>query len=313
VIVSYAQTSSRIVGALVCTFVIVLSTACVDRPPQDPRFEILVSVDSLAAHLDDPNLVLLHVGDSSAYQAEHIPGARYVTRDQVSLPVSDDPEALRVQLPEPAALQEVLRELGVRDDSRIVLYWGEDQVSPAARVLFTLQWAGLGERSALLDGGLAAWKVAGRPVTDELPDAAYGNVTVTPQPTLVVDAPWVEAHGSETGYALIDGRNRGFFTGEREDRGKLGHIAGAESLEWQGLVDDSLRFKSASEIALAFDTAGYVPGDTVVAYCHVGQYATVVIFLARTLGYEVKLYDGSFQDWALRDLPVVAEADSGSG
>jgi len=42
----------------------------------------------------------------------------------------------------------------------------------------------------------------------------------------------------------------------------------------------------------------------VVAYCHIGQYATVVIFVARTLGYDVRFYDGSFQDWAARDLPV---------
>jgi thiosulfate/3-mercaptopyruvate sulfurtransferase len=42
----------------------------------------------------------------------------------------------------------------------------------------------------------------------------------------------------------------------------------------------------------------------VVAYCHIGQYATMALFAARTLGYEVKLYDGAFQDWAQRDLPV---------
>ncbi len=302
----------RTTGALICAAAPALLSACAERPAPDPRSAILVSAEWLAGNIEDPDLVLLHVGDSGAYRAEHIPGAHFVTRDQVSRPASDDADALRIELPAPPALKETLDGIGITDESRIVLYWGGDEVSPTARILFTLQWAGLGDRVALLDGGLGAWKAAGHLVTDELPTVANGNVTLRPRPDLVVDAAWIQSHGSEIGYALIDGRNRAFFLGEREDRGKVGHIAGAGSLEWQGLVDDSLRFKSPEEVAQAFTAAGYVPGDTVVAYCHVGQYATVVIFLARTLGYEARLYDGSFQDWALRDLPVVVEPDAAS-
>ena len=29
-----------------------------------------------------------------------------------------------------------------------------------------------------------------------------------------------------------------------------------------------------------------------------------MLFAARTLGYKVVLYDGSFEDWSKRDLPV---------
>jgi thiosulfate/3-mercaptopyruvate sulfurtransferase len=45
-------------------------------------------------------------------------------------------------------------------------------------------------------------------------------------------------------------------------------------------------------------------GDTVVAYCHIGQQATATIFGAMATGHPVLLYDGSFEDWARRDLPV---------
>jgi len=45
-------------------------------------------------------------------------------------------------------------------------------------------------------------------------------------------------------------------------------------------------------------------GDHVMVYCHVGQQATAVIFAARTLGIDAQLYDGSFQDWSKRGLPV---------
>jgi thiosulfate/3-mercaptopyruvate sulfurtransferase len=67
-----------------------------------------------------------------------------------------------------------------------------------------------------------------------------------------------------------------------------------------------MHLKSAEELQGLFDAAGIKPGDTVIAYCHIGQQATAVLFAARTLGHRVLLYDGSFEDWVLRDLPVEA-------
>ena len=43
----------------------------------------------------------------------------------------------------------------------------------------------------------------------------------------------------------------------------------------------------------------------IVGYCHLGQQATGTLFAARLLGYNVKLYDGSFEDWSAHtDFPV---------
>ncbi len=47
------------------------------------------------------------------------------------------------------------------------------------------------------------------------------------------------------------------------------------------------------------------PGDTVITYCHIGQQATATLFAARLLGYDVKLYDGSFEDWSKRPNAAV--------
>jgi thiosulfate/3-mercaptopyruvate sulfurtransferase len=47
------------------------------------------------------------------------------------------------------------------------------------------------------------------------------------------------------------------------------------------------------------------PRDTVATYCHIGQQASLLYFVARYLGYEAHLYDGSFEDWSRRpELPV---------
>jgi len=68
-------------------------------------------------------------------------------------------------------------------------------------------------------------------------------------------------------------------------------------------------FRSQSELAALFAKAGVKPGDTVVTYCHIGQQGTGTLFAARLLGYPVKLYDGSFEDWSNRsELPVEKSA-----
>jgi thiosulfate/3-mercaptopyruvate sulfurtransferase len=72
------------------------------------------------------------------------------------------------------------------------------------------------------------------------------------------------------------------------------------------VVDSGGKFRSPATLRAQFTQAGIREGQTVVTYCHIGQQASLVWFAARYLGFNARLYDGSFQDWAARtDLPVV--------
>ena len=271
---------------------------------QDSRESLLVSADWVAEHLNDDDLVLLHVGEDTAYQSEHIPGAHFVSFMDIWNQNSHGGENLVLEVPEPARFQALLRGWGINDDSRIVVYWGSDWVTPTARTIFTLDWAGMGDRAVLMNGGLAAWKAAGHAVTAEAPHGGNGNVTVRPRDDLIVDAMWVQEHAMEPTYTVVDARSKAVYDGIRETRGRAGHIPGSGSTPWGEFIDEEGNLRSPDEIEAVFAGAGVREGDTVVAYCHIGQYATMAMFAARTLGYDVKLYDGAFQDWAARDLPV---------
>jgi thiosulfate/3-mercaptopyruvate sulfurtransferase len=83
-----------------------------------------------------------------------------------------------------------------------------------------------------------------------------------------------------------------------------GHIPGARSVPFDEVVNDSNVFKSATELSDLFRSAGVKTGDTVIGYCHIGQQATAMLFAARSIGFPVLLYDGSFEDWAKRNWPV---------
>jgi thiosulfate/3-mercaptopyruvate sulfurtransferase len=271
------------------------------------RDSMIVSVAWLASHLKDPNLVLLHVGTREGYDAAHIPGARYVTTADLSLPRTEG--ALVLELPPVETLKAAFEKLGVSDSSRVVVYFGDDWVSPTARVYFTLDYLGFGDRASILDGGLREWRAGNHPVTAEVPAVTPGHLTPKPRSDLVVDAAWVKASLKTPKVAIVDARNEEYYDGATAGEGmRAGHIPGAKSLPFEKLVvEPQLTFVGASAMRELFRAAGLAPGDTVVPYCHIGQQASLVYFAARYLGYDVRLYDGSFQDWSRRaDFPVVS-------
>lgn len=53
------------------------------------------------------------------------------------------------------------------------------------------------------------------------------------------------------------------------------------------------------------DAAGATPDKRVISYCHIGQQASVVYFVARLLNRDARLYDGSWDEWSRRsELPI---------
>ncbi|HEX6049419.1 MAG TPA: rhodanese-like domain-containing protein [Gemmatimonadaceae bacterium] len=269
------------------------------------RTDLLVTTDWLATQLDNPKLVLLHVGDKAEYDAGHIAGARFVQMRDVSTPPARDTSVLALEMPPADEIRRRLERLGISDDSRIVIYWGNDWVSPATRVLLTLQYVGLGAQASILDGGLPAWKKAGHPVTGEVPAARTGALSARPTVPVIVDGAFVKAHLRAPGYTIIDARNTVFYDGPPSEHApRPGHIPGAVNLVFEEPFALENRLLPEAALRALFTKAGIKPNDTIIAYCHIGQQATAIVFAAQTLGYTVKLYDGSFQDWSLRGLPV---------
>jgi thiosulfate/3-mercaptopyruvate sulfurtransferase len=284
-----------------------------------PRDSMVVSTAWLASHPKDANLVLLHLGVKTDYDAGHIPGARFMTLNDISVSDTTNETGLSLQMPAPDDLRAKLEALGISDASRVVVSYGRDRIAcdriaSATRVLYTLDYAGLGKQSSLLDGGSDAWVKDGRPMSTDVPAATMGKLSpLKIQPT-VVDADFVNAQREKPGFALIDGRLPGFYSGAQTGGNtqrphRTGHIAGAKNVPYIETLDADQKLKPADTLAALFAAAGAKPGDTVVAYCHIGQQATAVAFAARTLGFKVVLYDGSFEDWSRRvELPVTNPA-----
>ena len=145
--------------ALVALALASLAIPAHTQSARNPRAELTVTPAWLAQHLKDPDLVLLHVGDKAEYDKAHIAGARYVSLRDISVSNHDHVKdtGLMLEMPTDDSLRTQLAALGISDRSRIVVYYGNDWVSPSTRIIFTLDYAGLGSHSALLDGGMNAW------------------------------------------------------------------------------------------------------------------------------------------------------------
>jgi thiosulfate/3-mercaptopyruvate sulfurtransferase len=266
-----------------------------------------VSAAWLAQHVADRDLVLLHVGNKDTYDAGHIAGARHVDF-RTTLAAAEAANGLTLEMLPADVLRDRLAALGISDASRIVVYQSDDLWTPSTRVMLTLDYAGLSNVS-WLDGGLKAWVTAGRPLSTEVPAVKAGTLSALTLRTIVVDADFVKAHLATPAFAIVDARATAFYDGTRTggrapNEHKAGHIAGAFTAPYDSFTSADVRLKPAEEIAAVFTRAGVKPGDTVIGYCHIGQQATAMLFAARTLGYRVLLYDGSFEDWSKRNLPV---------
>jgi thiosulfate/3-mercaptopyruvate sulfurtransferase len=203
-------------------------------------------------------------------------------------------------------LKAAFEKFGVTDKSRVIVYFGKDQVTPTSRVYFTLDYLGLGDQAAMLDGGLPAWVAEKRATTTDVPAPKPGSFTPHPNSKLVVDATWVSGNINKPGVAILDARDARFYTGESAGgMPRAGHIPSAKSIPFATLVDDSNKFKRPEALRTLFNTAGVKPKDSIATYCHIGQQASLLYFVAKYLGYHAHLYDGSFQDWSNRsELPI---------
>jgi thiosulfate/3-mercaptopyruvate sulfurtransferase len=263
---------------------------------------LLVSTEWLAEHLNDPAVVVLQVGrDEAEYGAGHVPGARFLPLGSIIVERDGVPN----ELPEIGALTEAFQRVGVSDESHVVVY-GDLGGLAAARAFFTLDFLGH-PRVSLLDGGLEAWQVEGRHLSTEPATVQRGSFTPRPVPSRVVTARWVQQRLGDPQYVLIDARPTPQYTGEDAGGLRPGHIPGAQNIFWRTALrsDDDLRLKDAETLRAMYAAAGAASGKTVVTYCRTGMQASHAYFVARYLGYDALMYDGSWVDWSRREeLPV---------
>ena len=294
-VVEAFRLNTELMRLLLITFVLFASSFV--RAADVP---ILVTPQWLREHLKDENLVVLHVSFLQFdYDQEHIDGAQYLWPENLA---PNSPQG-SYNAPDMNRATELIRGFGVNNNSHIVLYNVRNEVSPTARMFLTLENLGLQGKVSFLNGGFDAWKREGHPVTSVKKVPKPGNVTLH-QGNRLVDKDYVLKTLSSDRGIVVDARAKQYYDGEATGNPRDGHIKGARNIPYFELVNDKNEFKSLDSLRSYFSPVSSDEKE-LVTYCFIGQTASVVYMAGRMLGYQMKLYDGSMQEWSrIPSLPM---------
>ncbi|MDH6212725.1 sulfurtransferase [Streptomyces pseudovenezuelae] len=268
----------------------------------------------LADRLDDPRLVVVdatcllpsprHDGDyryvsgREGWAERHLPGSRHA---DLTGDFSDHDASYHFAVPAPDALAAALARLGVGRGSAVVTYDTGGGIW-AARLWWMLR--AISVPVAVLDGGLAAWEAAGRPLAtgdDTPPVPDVGPVTPDPRPGLWTGIDEVAAisRGERPG-TLVCALPTGGYDGSVPTRySRRGHIPASRSLPGRELLGADARVLPPAELAAKVDAVLDTAESPVVLYCGGGIAAAGAALALTLLGRtDVSLYDGSLEEWS---------------
>jgi len=280
----------------------------------------LVSTQWLADHLGADELVVLDAsvhtegtgfdtrwtsGQESYERAGHVPGARYADLlDAFSTPAADLP----FTRPDAERFEVAARELGVTNDSTVVVY--DDSVGEwSARLWWIFRSFGF-DSVAVLDGGFTKWRDEGRPVrvgalravpTGSDVDAADAFLAGEERPLWVDHDRVVRAVSGAEPAALVFAAPESALGADHPPI-----VPGSVPVSVETLVDpETNAYLRGAALEAAF--APVLGADEVVTYCGVGSAACVDALALTVLGHEkVRVYDGSLLDWWRRQPETLA-------
>lgn len=276
-------------------------------------FGPLVTTTELAAALEadapvvvlDTTWALDYEGPGSPlarYQDGHIPGARHFDFRRVV----DDSSPLHDTVCSAAVFEAYARELGVSDEHLVCYSHG--RFSSAARAFWLFRLFGH-DRVSVLDGGMAGWRVEGRPISTDVPGVAPGEFTATRRDALFCDVAGFE-QASATGVQTIDARPPKYHSGEADffahldspATGRPGQFEGALNLSSGAVIRDDGRILPKGQLRQVVEAAGIDPLSPSVTACSLGVGAAAAAFILYLLGNtDVALFDGSWEAWSTRN------------
>jgi thiosulfate/3-mercaptopyruvate sulfurtransferase len=275
--------------------------------------EVLVTTQWAADHASDPKVRLIEVDvDTTAYDQGHIAGAvgwNWQTQLQ---------DNIRRDLIEKSALEKLLGQSGVSNDTTIVLY-GDNNNWFAAYAFWQLKYYGHKD-VRLMNGGRKKWIEEKRPLTAD-PARVAPTAYHAAEPDESIRAyreDVLEIVRKKADGRLVDVRSVDEFTGKiiappgmSETAQRAGHIPSAANVPWAQAANEDGTFKSAEQLRQLYQAKGIAGSGQTIAYCRIGERSSHTWFVLKyLLGYDhVKNYDGSWTEWGnLIGAPIEKEA-----
>ncbi|WP_375239254.1 sulfurtransferase [Aurantibacter sp.] len=260
----------------------------------------LVSVEWLNSHLNDENLIILDAtipkvtSKAEITKLEVIPNAIFF---DIINKFSDVLAPFPNTIPSQVQFQESAQELGVNNNSKIVVYDALGIYS-SPRVFWLFKTFGF-ENVFVLNGGLPEWKKQGyKTVLEYAKTSSKGDFTAKYQyyKNVLIDS--ICEILENNSFSIIDARSSARFNCEiPEPRKKLrsGTIPNSVNLPYQMVLDNGL-LKPKKELKSIFSKL--INNQNLVFSCGSGVTASILYLAALEADYtNTSIYDGSWTEY----------------
>jgi thiosulfate/3-mercaptopyruvate sulfurtransferase len=261
--------------------------------------QIFADADWVAAHKDNPNVILVDVRSPIDYAKGHISGAIYIPW-----------KSLRDKKGVFIGVEKASRILGLKgiDNTMEVVAYGDRGGAIASYLFWMLEYMEH-EKVRLFDGGMEVWTAEGRELStriEELPSTTYKAKGV--KESILVKNKWVLERLGDPNYIIVDPRRAVEFYGQKikgEDlRG--GHVPGAINIDcqidqWQ---DEKLKkIKSAAGLIDLYQAQGITRdmNKKLILFCRTTRRTTYMYFGLRLIGFKPEqliMADEGYIFWA---------------
>lgn len=242
------------------------------------------------------------------YLEQHLSGALHVDLNTDLSDIKDDfAKGGRHPLPHPQAFSELLQNLGISQDSHVIVYDDKNGANAAARFWWMMKAIGH-DKIQVLDGGLDAAIQVGFPVTsgsEKIPEKTHYPVSDWKLP--ITDIQEIDKVSQDPDYLILDVRENERYRGEKEPIDLVaGHIPGAINIPYVSNLDENGFFLSAEKIKAKYSKVFEGrSAENVIVHCGSGVTACHTLLATAIAGMEIpKLYVGSWSEWSRNSRPI---------
>ncbi|KAJ3292850.1 hypothetical protein HK104_004951 [Borealophlyctis nickersoniae] len=237
------------------------------------------------------------------FEKTHIQSARFFDLDKASDPDAKCPLMLSTE----EDFGEYVGSLGISNADHVVVY-DSFGIYSSPRAWWTFN--AFGHRNvSVLNGGLFKWVQEGRATVSGKEQAEPREFKATLNEDMIVEYTDLLGHVHDLMYhnrfRILDARQKARFEGDGYEpfvaRKRLGHIPASTNLPYQTLIDpDTKTLVNAEDIANRLAYLNVSPKSEIVTMSGTGLTAAILNLALATVGRmnDVKLYDGSFVEWA---------------
>jgi len=264
----------------------------------------IIAIEEFQSIVNQGNLIILDArAGKDAHQnylEKHIKGARFVDLEKDLATVSSDAsKGGRHPLPDLFDFAKTLSELGISENSRIVIYDDKNGSNAAARCWWMLYAFGI-ENVQVLDGGFQISEKAGLEMNSGLEHFYQTTIRIPEKwqlPTVDIDE--VEHLLSEKSATVIDVRDAYRYNGESEPIDPIvGHIPGAINIPLTENLSENGTFLQPEILKENYQKILNNHPEKLIIHCGSGVTACHTILAMAYAGMEIPaLYVGSWSEW----------------